>query len=177
MSAPIISPILTNILITFILLISYHLLFNQPSAPISPKSSTTGTVQGAATAKDPRLDDLITKFQDFVSAQTLKDAKPIPVTTINLDNTALIYGISTLSKGKNQISVTQDKVTASTPITVTFINDYAPAKKYWVTTTQGSFTLHTDFPVSSDSTFNYNFLALPSSPSAIPTVTPGAILR
>jgi len=178
MSGPTISPILTNMLITFILLISYHLLFNQkPSAPISP-SNNVGSVQGVATTTlDPRVDDLLTKFQEHLSSEMLKDAKPIPVTTINLDSTALIYGTSILSKGKNQISVTQDKVTPSTPITVTFTNDYAPAKKYWVTTDQGSFTLHTDFPVSSDSTFNYNLLALPSSPSATPTITPGAILR
>lgn len=147
-----------NILITVIILVAYHLIFNQ--TPTLPQSPGTGAVQGVATTtQDPRVDDLLTKFQDHLSAEMLKNAKPVPVTTINLDNTALIYGTSTLSKGKNQITVEQDKVTSTTPVTVTFTNDYAPAKKYWVTTDQGSFTVYTDFPVSSDSTFNYNFLS------------------
>lgn len=161
--------ILTNILITLVLLLSYHLIFNQPSAPVSPTPS--GSVQGASTTtKDPRLDDLITKFQDFVTQENLKDAKPIPVTTINLDNTSVISGTATLSKGKNQTLVSHEKITPTTPITLTFTTDYAPAKKFWVTTAQGSFTLHTDFPVSSDVPFNYDFLSAPvSTQSAVPT--------
>lgn len=156
---------LANILITLILLLAYHLIFNQKApAPISP---STGSVQGTATSiqQDPRLDDLIAKFQEHLSAEMLKNAKPISATTINLDNTALIYGSSKLSKGKNQVTVEQDKVTTTTPVTVTFTNDYAPAKKYWVTTDQGSFTLYTDFPVSTDSTFNYNFVSPTSTDS------------
>lgn len=165
-----------NILTTLILLLTYHLLFNQPSAPVSPRQA--GTVQGVSTTtKDPRLDDLITKFQDYVTAESLKDALPPPVTTINLDNTAIITGTDTLPKGKNQVLVTQDKITSTTPITLTFTTDYAPAKKYWVTSDSGSFTLHTDFPVSADSHFNYEFLVLPASPSATPSSTPSAILR
>ncbi|MBP9670135.1 MerR family transcriptional regulator [Candidatus Woesebacteria bacterium] len=146
-----------NILITVIILVAYHLIFNQ--TPTLPANPGTGVVQGVATTtQDPRVDDLLAKFQDHLSAEMLEKAKPVPVTTINLDNTALIYGTSTLSKGKNQITVEQDKITSTTPVTVTFTGDYAPAKKYWVTTDQGSFTLYTDFPVSSDSTFNYSFL-------------------
>ncbi len=162
---------MANILITVIILVAYHLIFNQtPTLPANPGS---GVVQGVATStQDPRVDDLLTKFQDHLSSEMLKNAKPVPVTTINLDNTALIYGTSTLSKGKNQITVEQDKVTATTPVSVTFTNDYAPAKKYWVTTDQGSFTLYTDFPVSSDSTFNYNFIAPTSTTSATPNPTP-----
>lgn len=160
-----------NIVITVIILVAYHLIFNQKPSP--PASPGTGSVQGVNTSiQDPRVDDLLAKFQDHLSAEMLKNAKPVPVTTINLDNTALIYGTSTLSKGKNQITVEQDKVSSTTPVTVTFTNDYAPAKKYWVTTDQGSFTLYTDFPVSSDSTFNYSFLATASTPSATPNPTP-----
>lgn len=153
-----------HIAITLILILSYHLIFNQSSAPVSPQ------VQGVATTNfDPRLDDLITKFQDFVTQENLKDAKPTPVTTINLDNTSLVTGTSTLPKGKNQISVPSDKLTASTPVTATFTSDFSPAKKYWITTTVGSFTLHTDFPPGADSTFNYSFLT--------PTATPSTQLR
>jgi excisionase family DNA binding protein len=160
-----------NILITLIILIAYHLIFNQ--SPTLPANPGTGTVQGVSTStQDPRVDDLLTKFQDHLSAEMLKNAKPVPVSTINLDNTALMYGTATLSKDKNQITIQQEKVTPTTPMTVTFTSDYAPAKKYWVTTDQGSFTLYTDFPVSSDSTFNYNFLSTVSTASATPTPTP-----
>lgn len=155
---------LFNIFITLILLISYHLIFNQPVKTVSPQ----GSVQGVSTVapQDPRIDDLIKKFQDHLSSEMLKDAKPATNTTINVDGTALIHGSSTLSKGKNQISVSEPKITPTTPITLTFTSDYAPAKKYWVTTSQGSFTLNTDFPVSADSTFNYNFIAGESTQSA-----------
>lgn len=160
---------IANILITLVIIVAYHLLFNQkPATPISP-SSNVGSVQGATTSEDPRVDDLLAKFQDHVSTEMLKDAKPIPLTTINLDNTALLYGSATLSKDKNQITIEQEKVTPTTPVTVTFTNDYAPAKKYWVTAGQGSFTVYTDFPVGNNSTFNYNFLTPSSTESATPT--------
>jgi excisionase family DNA binding protein len=171
---------LTNTLITLVLILSYHFFFNQPSAPISPQTglpAQAGSVQGTSTSvtTDPRVDDLITKFQDFVSTQMLKDAKPSPTSTLKLDNASLVSGSSTLPKNKDQVSVTlpaqagADKITPTTPVTVTFTSDYAPAKKYWVTPGEGSFTVTTDFPVSTDSTFNYSFLA--------PTSTPSAILR
>jgi excisionase family DNA binding protein len=162
---------LANILITLVIMTAYHLIFNQ--SPAAPANPGTGAVQGITTStQDPRVDDLLTKFQDHLSAEMLKSAKPVPVTTINLDNTALIYGTSTLSKGKNQITIEQEKVTPTTPVSVTFTNDYAPAKKYWVTADQGSFTLYTDFPLSSDSNFNYNFVAAISTVSATPAPTP-----
>ena len=73
------------------------------------------------------------------------------------------YSVICESKDKNEIKILQDQITPTTPVTLTFTSDYAPAKKYWVTTDQGSFTLNTDFPVSEDSTFNYNFLASSSA--------------
>ena len=156
---------LINALITIILILSYHVVFNAtPKNPVSPQS---GSVQGISTStNDPRLDDVIAKLQDHISSEMLKDAKPIPNTTIKLDNTSLYFGTGILVKGKDQISVTNDRVTPETPITLSFTNDYAPAKKYWVTAQQGSFTLHTDFAVASDSHFNYSFINTTSTASA-----------
>lgn len=161
---------LINALITLILILTYHLVFNATSPkPVSPQS---GSVQGVSTTmNDSRVDDLITKLQDHISAEMLKDAKPIPLTTIKLDNTSLFYGNGILPKGKDQVLVTDSKITPSTPITLNFTNDYAPAKKYWVTTEQGSFTLHTDFTVATDSSFNYSFISLTSTASAAPSGT------
>lgn len=159
---------LANILITMIILVAYHLIFNQKTKNLVSPTISPGSVQGVAPQiqPDPRIDDLITKFQDHLSSEMLKNSKPIPLTTINLDHTSLIYGTHTLSKGTNQVQVKQEQITATTPITVTFTSDYAPAKKYWVVTDQGSFTVYTDFPVSSDSTFNYNFITPTSSTSS-----------
>ena len=84
-----------------------------------------------------------------------------------LSNSELITGSGILPKGSNQTSVTNDKITPTTPVTVTFATDYSPAKKYWITPDQGSFTLSTDFPVGSDSTFFYNLITQDSTPSAI----------
>ena len=165
-----------NLVITLTLLICYHLIFNQSSTPISPQTPSTGAVQGASTTtQDPRLDDLLVKFQDHLSAELLKDAKPVPVTTIKLDNTSLVTGTATLHKNKNQVSIPAAKITPTTPVNVTFTSDFAPAKKYWVTPTNESFTLYTDFPVGADASFNYSFITPTSTPSA--TTTPSAVLR
>lgn len=161
---------LANTLITLVIILSYHLIFNQSSVPISPQS---GSVQGASSTitPDPRLDDLVTKFQNHLQEEMLKAAKPITTPTIKLDDVSLMSGTSTLLKNTNQISVPADKITPTTPVTVTFTTDYAPAKKYWITPGDGSFTVNTDFPVSSDSTFNYSYLAPTATPSAVPTST------
>jgi len=161
---------LTHTLITLLLLLGYHLIFNSPSTPISPQ--TPGSVQGTTTvapSPDPRLDDLIAKFKEHVNQQNLFNAKPITPTTINLDNTAYITSSYVLPAGKDQVSVTSDKVTPSTPVTISFSMDYSPAKKYWVTTQDGGFTLHTDFPVAADTTFNYSYLAT-INPTTAPTI-------
>ncbi|MEI8233012.1 MAG: MerR family DNA-binding transcriptional regulator [bacterium] len=167
--------VFANILITLVLLTSYHLLFNRnvSKGPVSPQS---GSVQGVSTvaAPDPRLDDLILKFKDHLQAQMLKDAKPIANNIIKLDGTSLITGTSTLGKNQNQVSVPAEKLTSTTPVTVTFTSDYSPAKKYWVTPGEASFTIYTDFPVSADSTFNYSFIApsIAQAPTSTPSATP-----
>ena len=168
---------ITQVLITLILLLSYHLIFNSSGAkPVSPQASTPqGTVQGA-TAPDPRLDDLITKFQNHLAAELLDKAKPTPLTTIHLDNTDLIYGTATIPKGQDQLLVEESRISPTTPITLTFTSDYAPAKKYWVTPAQGSFTLHTDFPLAQDSTFAYSLIPGSKTPSASPSAQTNSTL-
>lgn len=169
-----------NIVTTLILILTYHFLFNQQSVPVSPQTSPTqsGAVQGVQ-APDPKLDILEQKLQEHLSAEMLKDAKPAPITTINLDNTSLIAGTATLPKGRDSVVLTSDTITATTTINATFTSDYSPGKKYWITTDPGSFTLHTDFPVGADVSFNYSYLATPASPapSSTPSATTSAILR
>jgi hypothetical protein len=165
---------LTHTLISILLLVVYHLFFNAQTPSTSQK---TGSVQGTSTQiqQDPRIDDLIVKFKEHLATQMLKDAKPVAPTTIQLDNTSLIYGTSTLPKDKDQVSVTAPEITPTTPVTVSFTSDYAPAKKYWVTVSAGSFTLHTDFPVSTDTAFNYSILGStvsPANPVSTPSATP-----
>jgi len=171
------STFITQVLITLILLLSYHLIFNSSGAkPVSPQTSTPqGTVQGAA-APDPRLDDLITKFQNHLAAELLDKAKPTPLTTIHLDNTDLIYGTATIPQGQDQLLVEESRITPTTPITITFTSDYAPAKKYWVIPAQGSFTVHTDFPLAQDSTFAYSLIPGSKTPSASPSAQTNSTL-
>jgi DNA-binding transcriptional MerR regulator len=195
---------LFNILVTLILILSYHLLFNTPkSTPINPQG---GSVQGVQTAADPTI-DMLHKVLDpsgaitattltgrvsldspllsltptsaptaptpgtiyyDASSQSLKLFKNnawselSPLNSFRLDNAVLVSGTATLPKGKNQVSVTHPNITEDTPVTATFNNDYSPAKKYWVTTIDGSFTLHTDFPMAQDSPFNYT-LTVPAT--------------
>lgn len=202
-----------NALITIILILSYHLIFNSSiSKPLSPQ---TGSVQGASTMSDPTIDLLKTILDPSgalttttltsrvgltsptlslspssapttptpgtiyydAGTQSLKVFKGTgwselaPSTTLQVGNVALFTNSATLPKGQNQVSFTDPSITPTTPITITFTSDYAPAKKYWVTTDQGSFTVHTDFAVGADSTFNYSFLTpiVADSPSASPS--------
>ena len=178
-------PILTQTLITVLLLVVYHLVFNSPSISISP--SDQGSVQGAKTTAatpDPRIDDLVAKYKEHMAQDMQKNSKPALMTTINLDNTSLISGTGTLVKGKDQISVPSDKITPTTPVTITFNSDYAPAKKSWVTIEPGQFTVHTDFAVATDTSFTYSFVATTvsptnpiSTPSASPAVSTSSAVR
>lgn len=117
-----------------------------------------------------------TIYYDAVS-QTLKIWKSsawvdlAPTQTINTKDGTLITASSVLPKGKNSITIQSENITPMTPVTVTFKTDYAPAKKYWLETNQGSFTLHTDFPVSADAPFSYFVLStnLTAQPTPAPT--------
>lgn len=205
-----IQPLLLNIAITLVLIVSYHLIFNTPAKLNSPQQ--TGSVKGVSTVADPTLDLLRTVLDPSgalttttltsrvglispalsltptsspttptpgtiyydATSQSLKIFKGTgwvdlaPTYSFKVNDANLISGSAVLHKGKNQISVTEEKITPNTPLTITFNNDYAPAKKYWVTPAQGSFTLYTDFPVSADSPFSYNFITPSSTTSATP---------
>ncbi len=176
--------ILTNALVTTLLILTYHLFFAGPSQLANPQAepkvqtglpTQAGSVQGV-TAPDPRLDILEQKLTDHLSAEMLKDAKPMPITTINLDNTSVYAGTLTLGKGKDKVVYSSDKITPQTTVTATFTSDYSPAKKYWVTPAQGSFTLTTDFPVGQDAVINYTFLSTPQA-TASAIASPSAVLR
>jgi DNA-binding transcriptional MerR regulator len=165
---------LVNIAITILLILGYHLLVTSPSS--KPASPATGAVQGATTTTlDPRVDDLIAKFQDHLSAEMLKDAAPAPTTTLKVDGSSLISGSSTLPKGKDQVVVENAAITPTSLVTASFTADYSPAKKYWLTQTSGSFTLHTDFPVSGNSPFNY--LILETTPTASSAASPAPTIN
>ncbi len=143
------APYLAHTLISLLLIMTYHLFFNTtPKSPLTPQSPS---VQGASTFADPRLDVLEIKLREHLQQDMLEKAKAPTPTTIQA-------GSATLPKNQNQISVTNDKILPTTLVTISFNTDYTPAKKYWVTQETGSFTLHTDFPVAQDSSFNYILL-------------------
>lgn len=150
-------PYITQALITIICILLYHLLMTH-TAPksISPLASPTSNVQGASTI-DPRLDILEKKFQDFAAADMLYKARPTN-TTVNLNNATLISGTGEMARSKDQVIIENSKIIPTSIVTVSFTGDYAPAKKYWTTVTTGSFTLHTDFPVGTTTSFNYFLL-------------------
>lgn len=84
-------------------------------------------------------------------------------------NTSLLSGIETIAKGQSSTKVDNSLITPETPITVTFLTDYSPGKKYWLDVNPGSFTLHTDFPVGTASQFSYLILAEEATQSATTT--------
>lgn len=155
--SPTMTPYIINACLTLLLILSYHFLMNKPEQkPLSPQATTpSGVVQGATTTEDPRLDLLEKKFLDHLESDMLKNAAPSPVTTINLSNKTLLSGTGSLGKGKDQVTITNSSIRPNSVVTASFTADYAPAKKYWVSLALGSFTLHTDFPVSADTPFNY----------------------
>jgi hypothetical protein len=164
---------LINIAITLLLLTGYYLLFNSP--PSKPVSPAGGAVQGVGIVSDPRVDDLIAKFQDHLSAEMLKDAAPAPTTTLKVEGSSFLSGSSTLPKGKDQVVVTNATITPTSLVTASFTADYSPAKKYWLTQTSGSFILHTDFPVNNNSPFNY--LILETTPTASSAASPAPTIN
>lgn len=152
-------PLFTSILT----LTLYHFLFNQVSTPVTPQ------VKGVTTSVfDPRVDDLLTKFQTHLDREMLEKSVVTPTQQIQLDNTSLISGQDTLAKGQSQISVSHPSLSPTSLVTATFSSDFSPARKYWVTSKTGSFTLTTDFPVGADASFTYQFLTPTATESAKP---------
>lgn len=155
-------PYLINVFLTIIILFTYHFLFNQVSTPVTPQ------VKGVTTTVfDPRVDDLLTKFQTHLDREMLEKSTVTPSQQIQLDNTSLISGQATLVKGQSQVYVTHSSLSPTSLVTATFSSDFSPARKYWVTSKTGSFTLTTDFPVGADANFTYQFLTPTATPSAL----------
>ena len=165
---------LANLAATILLLTGYYLLTQSPAS--APKSPVSGSVQGTSIAADPRIDDLIVKLNDHLEQSRLESS---PGSTINVKNGSYHVARALLKKGESQVVVTEPDLTPTTPIGVTFQADYAPAKKYWVTSKDGSFTLTLDFPVGSDTPFTYSYFApdAVASPSATPAPSHTTILN
>lgn len=78
-----------------------------------------------------------------------------PLNSSGSNTPSVISGSSSLSKGSSNTNVVNDKISASSHITVTFNGDYSPARSYWITKNQGSFTLNLNSPVANDVSFDY----------------------
>lgn len=173
-----------NSLITIILILSYHFFFNTSlQNPQSPKGAVQGIT--APDPRLDLLDKYFSKPGTILTSALSLIPSSAPLTSdpgtiyfdadssslkiykngswgdlsssqnITLSNGELVSGQSVISKDKDQVSVTNSAITKDSVVTITFHNDYAPAKKYWVTIKDGSFTLHTDFALSQDSKFSY----------------------
>lgn len=135
------------------------LTFTPTSAPSAP---TPGTIYYDATS------DAVKIYRKNAWSDLA------PTQTITAKDGSFVFGTAVLGKNKNQVTVSSPQVRPHSLVTVTFLGDYAPAKKYWLETAEGSFTLRTDFPVALDSPFNYFILStlltepLPATPSAQP---------
>lgn len=81
-----------------------------------------------------------------------------PTQEITMDDVVVRTGSGTIAKGKDQASISAEKISAGSTVTVTFNSDFSPAKKYWVTSENGVSTVYTDFPVATDSTFTYTYI-------------------
>lgn len=127
-----------------------------PSAPPDPTPGTIYYDAGTQTLK------IFTKgkWYNFPTANSL------PLS----GNTIVKSGQATLIRGTNTITITDPDITTNSHITTTFLADYAPAKKYWITQSTSSFTLHTDFPVANDSNFTYLILT-PNDPDNTATTS------
>ena len=155
-----INSIVLNAAVTLVLLTGYYFL-TRPFPVVSPAGGVAQSTLADQTSS--QLADLGRQFHDYVAVQMQKDAKSTSISPVTT-------GTSTMPKGKAQVSVPSVTVTPQSPVVVTFTSDYSPAKKYWITADQGSFTLKTDVPVASDSAFTY--LIGPTAaapPSATPT--------
>ena len=161
---------LANLAATILLMAGYYLLTQTPrSAPASPVS---GSVQGTSTAADPRVDDLIVKLTDHLEQSKLESA---PGSTIAVKNGSYHLARAILKKGESQTTITEPTLTTATAVAITFQADYAPAKKYWVTSKDGSFTLTLDYPVGNDTPFTYSYFAPDAAaPTATPSATPAS---
>lgn len=76
-------------------------------------------------------------------------------TSLTIDNASAKIGKSSLAKETASERIVDSTIQPDSSVLITFNTDFAPAKKYWTTIENGSFTLHTDFPVGQDTAFTY----------------------
>ncbi len=201
--------ILTNFLLTLLLLLGYHTLTSHQSLS-QPTPSPEPEVKGLSTAQTPLQKTLqsilsltgdintpgnittktnltVGKFLSLLpstpptnptpgtlyydaSSQTLKlftqnKWYQFPdKTLLQPQQTQLKTATLTFPKGKTKFTVDLPELTPTSPITITFLDNYFPAKKYWLTRQSGKFTLHLDFPPQKDVPFTY-LLIIPQKPS------------
>lgn len=120
------------------------LAFTPTSAPSDP---TPGTVYYDATSGALKI-YRGTGWSDLAPAQV-----------VNVKDGTFVMGSSALPPNKNQVTVDNPGISSGSTVLTTFTSDYAPAKKYWLEVAEGSFTLHTDFPVAAKAPFNYFILS------------------
>jgi len=78
------------------------------------------------------------------------------VTTDELVISKETSGSHIVKAGQKEVTIENDKVDETSKVLVTFISDYSPATRFWVTMKKGeSFTVHLDQPVTSDSSFSW----------------------
>ncbi|MFH2019570.1 MAG: MerR family transcriptional regulator [bacterium] len=124
-----------------------------PAAP--PTSATPGTLYFDASSQTLKL--FTTSWNDLPGPSTLK-----------VTDSSLYSGNGTILKDKDSVTINNESLTPTSIITLTFNSDYSPAKKYWLTTSAGSFTVHTDFPVGKNAPFSYLIITPTPSPSPTP---------
>lgn len=96
--------------------------------------------------------------------------------TTAVGSTVVTSGRSQLTKGESQLIIKESAAIPEAIVAVTFEDDYSPAKKYWVTTGNGSFTLHLDYPVAGPTSFTYIIMS-PNTQVDSPSPSPSAILQ
>lgn len=97
---------------------------------------------------------LILLYHLLASRPALAPASPTSP-SLGIKDSALLSGKGTIPKGKNELRIDLPRVSPKSAVSLTFHSDFAPAKKYWVTVGNGSFTVRTDYPVGQDSEFAY----------------------
>ena len=179
--------LLINLGVTMVTLGIYHSLFTPTLSPKTPESTTPTVLPSPSTPKPLSIIDKLVftpsssptgtpgtlYFDAGTKSLRLYTNTWIDLTSPPIDlspkDTKLIAASDLILKGKSQVSVKNQAISRATPISVTMLADYAPAKKYWLEVTQGSFTLHTDFPVGSDVPFSYLILAAPDATGSATT--------
>ena len=190
------SPIL-NTLITLLIILIYHTLTSSPtSPPIAPTAPTELTESTKPTESTPPTsftslsllpapppDPIPGTLYYDASSQSLRlftntwtdissPVEPSSQVELSFSDTTLISGTRIMKKDTSSTLINHKSLTPSTPVSITFNSDYSPGKKYWLEQDQGSFTLHTDYPVGQNSSFTYLILAPSLEESDLATSSP-----